>query len=39
MQGVSEESKIKRIDSFFSSSPVNLDYLYSFFVEEVLKNM
>ncbi|OAA84839.1 hypothetical protein [Clostridium ljungdahlii] len=32
-----EESKIKRIDRFFRSSPVNPDYLYSFFIEEVLK--
>jgi hypothetical protein len=32
-----EESKIKRIYRFFSSSTINLEYLYSFFIEEVLK--
>jgi hypothetical protein len=32
-----EESKIKRIYRFFSNSPVNPDYLYSFFIEEVIK--
>jgi hypothetical protein len=32
-----EESKIKRIDRFFRSSTINPDYIYSFFIEEVLK--
>ncbi len=34
-----EESKIKRIYRFFSSTTINPDYVYSFFIEEVLKNM
>jgi hypothetical protein len=32
-----EESKIKRIYRFFKESPINPDYLYSFFIEEVIK--
>ncbi|MBC8589939.1 IS4 family transposase [Wansuia hejianensis] len=32
-----EESKIKRIYRFFKNSPINPDYLYSFFIEEVIK--
>jgi hypothetical protein len=32
-----EDSKMKRIYRFFSSSPINVDYVYSFFIEEVLK--
>jgi hypothetical protein len=32
-----EDSKIKRIYRFFSSSPINADYVYSFFIEEVIK--
>lgn len=34
-----EEGKRKRIYKFFSDSPINLDYLYSFFIKNVLKNM
>lgn len=32
-----EDSKIKRIDRFFRSSPISPEYVYSFFVEEILK--
>jgi Transposase DDE domain len=32
-----EDSKIKRIYRFFSSSPINADYVYSFFIEEIIK--
>lgn len=32
-----EDSKIKRIDRFFRSSPINPEYVYSFFIEEILK--
>lgn len=32
-----EESKIKRIYRFFSSSTINSEYVYSFFIEEILK--
>lgn len=32
-----EESKIKRIDRFFRYSPINPEYVYSFFIEEILK--
>lgn len=32
-----EDSKIKRIYRFFSSPPINADYVYSFFIEEVIK--
>ena len=32
-----EDSKMKRIYRFFSSSPINADYVYSFFIEEVIK--
>lgn len=32
-----EDSKIKRIYRFFSSSLINADYVYSFFIEEVIK--
>jgi hypothetical protein len=32
-----EDSKMKRIYRFFSSAPVNADYIYSFFIEEVIK--
>lgn len=32
-----EESKIKRIYRFFSTSTINPEYLYSFFIEEVIK--
>jgi hypothetical protein len=33
---VTEESKMKRIYRFFKSSTINPDYLYSFFIEEVI---
>lgn len=32
-----EASKIKRINRFFSNSPINPEYIYSFFIEEVIK--
>jgi len=32
-----EESKIKRICRFFRTSTISADYLYSFFIEEVIK--
>ena len=32
-----EESKMKRIYRFFNNSPINADYLYGFFIEEVIK--
>jgi hypothetical protein len=32
-----EESKIKRIYRFFSTSTINPEYLYNFFIEEVIK--
>lgn len=32
-----EDSKIKRIYRFFSTSPINADYVYSFFIEEIIK--
>ena len=32
-----EGSKIKRIYRFFKASTINPDYLYSFFIEEVIK--
>lgn len=32
-----EYSKIKIIYRFFSSSTINPDYVYSFFIEEILK--
>ncbi|WP_368488335.1 hypothetical protein [Clostridium sp. BJN0013] len=35
--GATEESKIKRIYRFFTSSSIDPEYLYSFFIEEVLK--
>jgi hypothetical protein len=28
-----EDSKMKRIYRFFSSSPINADYVYSFFIQ------
>lgn len=33
-----EESKIKRIYRFFSTSPINPDYIYGFFVEDIIRN-
>ncbi|WP_368489032.1 transposase [Clostridium sp. BJN0013] len=35
--GATEESKIKRIYRFFTSSSIDPEYLYSLFIEEVLK--
>ncbi|MFD3157089.1 hypothetical protein ACFIJ5_09545 [Haloimpatiens sp. FM7330] len=32
-----EASKIKRIERFFTSKPINPNYLYGFFIEEILK--
>jgi hypothetical protein len=32
-----EDSKMKRIYRFFKASPINSEYVYSFFIEEVIK--
>jgi len=32
-----EDSKMKRIYRFFKASPMNSEYVYSFFIEEVIK--
>ncbi len=32
-----EESKIKRIYRFFKTSTINPEYIYSFFIEEIIK--